>query len=181
MNFGATSSTTYTSLNARFRSLLGTWVAYIMFTVRTCGGNPFCPLLNPSTIGSKTNAANQPWRMLVGWSLRSKVIGQEDHGLNFGATSSTTYTSLNARFRSLLGTWVAYIMFTVRTCGGNPFCPLLFGSLGSSSSSLCSPLSLFLALNLPSCLNTQQSLLAPPRHRYAAPCLCFWLLTCLPA
>ena len=59
--------------------------------------------------------------MLVGWSLRSKVIGQEDHGLNFGATGSTAYTSLNTRFRSRLGMWVAYIMFTVRTCGGKTF------------------------------------------------------------
>src|SRR4051812_40592894 len=97
--------------------------------------------------------------MLVGWSLRSKVIGQEDHGLNFGATGSIAYTSRRARFRSLLGMWVAYIMVTVHTCGGNPFCPLWFGGLGSSSSSLCSPLSLFSALNLPACLNTQQSLL----------------------
>src|SRR3954463_14067656 len=97
--------------------------------------------------------------MLVGWSLRSKVVGQEDHGLNFGATGSIAYTSRNACFRSLLGMWVAYIMFTVRTCGGNPFCPLLFGGRGSSSSWLCSPWSLFLAFNLPACLNTQQSLL----------------------
>src|SRR3954466_6246518 len=97
--------------------------------------------------------------MLVGRSLRSKVIGQEDHGLNFGAAGSNAYTSLNARFRSLLGMWVEYIMFTFRTCGGNLFCPPLFGSRGSSSSSLCSPLFLFLAFNLPACLNTQQSLL----------------------
>src|SRR5512141_767407 len=97
--------------------------------------------------------------MLVGCSLRSKVIGQEDHGLNFGATGSIAYTSLSTRFRSLLGTWVAYIMFTVRTCGGKPFCPLLFGGRGSSSSSLRSPLSLVSALNFPACLNTQQSLL----------------------
>src|SRR3954468_3040598 len=110
-------------------------------------------------IGSRTNAANPPWRMLVGWSLQSKVIGQEDHGLNFGATGSTAYTSRSARFRSLLGLWVACIMFPVRPCGGKPFCPLLFGGLGSSSSSLCSPLSLFSALSLPACLNTQQSLL----------------------
>src|SRR3954466_14220725 len=110
-------------------------------------------------IGSRTNAANSPWRMLVGWSLQSKVIGQEDHGLNIGATGSNAYTSLSARFRSLLGMWVAYIMFTVRTCRGKPFCPLLFGSRGSSSSLLCSPLSLFSACNLPACLNTQQSLL----------------------
>src|SRR3954467_14981367 len=81
-------------------------------------------------IGSRTNAANPPWRMLVGWSLRSKVIGQEDHGLNFGATGSNAYTSLSARFRSLLGIWVAYIMFTVRICGGKPFGPLLFGDRG---------------------------------------------------
>src|SRR4051812_34079725 len=67
--------------------------------------------------------------------------------------------SLNARFRSLLGMWVAYIIFTVRTCGGNPFCSPLFGGRGSSSSSLCRPLSLFSAFNLPTCLNTQQSLL----------------------
>src|SRR4051812_23542548 len=67
--------------------------------------------------------------------------------------------SLNTRFRSLLGMWVAYIMFTVRTCGGNPFCPMEFGGRGSSSSSLCSPLSLFSAFNLPACLNTQQSML----------------------
>ena len=46
MNFGATGSNAYTSLSARFRSLLGMWVAYIMFTVRTCGGKPFCPLLS---------------------------------------------------------------------------------------------------------------------------------------
>src|SRR3954470_24245397 len=97
--------------------------------------------------------------MLVGWSLRSKVIVQEDHGLNFGETGSIAYTSLNARFRSLLGMWVVYIMFTVRTCGGKPFCPLLFGGRGSSSSSLRSPLPLFLAFSLPACLNTQQSLL----------------------
>src|SRR4051812_15339603 len=96
--------------------------------------------------------------MLVGWSLRSKVIGQEDHGLKFGATGSIVYTSLNARFRLLLGMRVAYIMFTIRTCGGKPFYPLLFGGRGSSSPSLCSPLSLFLAFNLPACLNTQQSL-----------------------
>src|SRR3954470_17279597 len=110
-------------------------------------------------IGSRTNAANPPWRILVGWSVRSKVIGQEDRGLHFGATGSIAYTSRSARFRSLLGMWVAYIMFTVCTCGGNPFCQLLFGGLGSSSSSLCSPLSLCSALNLPACLNTQQSLL----------------------
>ena len=88
----------------------------------------------------------------------SKVIGQEDHGLNFGATGSIAYTSRSARFRSVLGMWVAYIMFTVRTCGGKPFCPLLFGGLGSSSL-LCRPLSLFSALNLPAYLNTQQSML----------------------
>src|ERR687897_2316778 len=97
--------------------------------------------------------------MLVGWSLRSKVIGQEDHGLNFGATGSNAYTSLRARFRSLLGMWVAYIMFTIRTCGGNLFCPPVCACRGSSSSSLCDPLSLFSAFNLPACLNTQQSLL----------------------
>src|SRR3954464_15939832 len=97
--------------------------------------------------------------MLVGGSLRSKLIRQEDHGLNFGATGSNAYTSLSARFRSLLGMWVAYIMFTVCTCGGEPFCPLLFGGRGSSSPSLCSPLSLFSAFNFPTCLNTQQSLL----------------------
>ena len=95
----------------------------------------------------------------MGWSLRSKVIGQEHHGLNFGATGSIAYTSLIACFRSLLGMWVAYIMFTIRTCRGKPFCPLLFGGQVSSSSSLCSPLSLFSAINLPACLNTQQSLL----------------------
>ena len=92
----------------------------------------------------------------MGWSLRSKVIGQEDHGLNFGATGSIAYTSRSARFRSLLGMWVVYIMFTVRTCGGKPFCPLLFGGLGSSSS-LCSPLSLLSAFNLSAYLNTQHS------------------------
>src|SRR3954463_9010802 len=97
--------------------------------------------------------------MLVGWSLRSKVIGQEDHGLNFGATGSIAYTSRNAHFRSLLGMWVPYIMFIVRTCGGKHFCRLLFGGRGSSSSSLRGPLSLFSAFNLPTCLNTQQSLL----------------------
>src|SRR3954469_2405916 len=97
--------------------------------------------------------------MLVGWSLRSKVIGQEDHGLNFGATGSSAYTFRSARSRSLLGMWAAYIMFTVRTCAGKPFYPLLFGGLGSSWSSLCSRLSLFSAFNLPACLNTQQSLL----------------------
>ena len=95
----------------------------------------------------------------MGWSLRSKVIGQEDYGLNFGATSSNAYTSLSARFRSLLGMWVAYIMFTIRTCGGNLFYPPLCGCQGSFSSSLCGPLSLFSAINLPACLNTQQSLL----------------------
>ena len=47
------------------------------------------------------------------------MIRQEDHGFNFGATGSNAYMSLSARFRSLLGMWVAYIMFTVRTCGGN--------------------------------------------------------------
>src|SRR3954468_23215411 len=97
--------------------------------------------------------------MLVGWSLRSKVIGQEDNGFNFGATGSIAYTPLNACFRYLLGMWVAYIMFTVRTCEGKPFCPLLFGGRGSSSSSLRIPLSLFSAFNLSACLNTQQSLL----------------------
>src|SRR5918995_3115178 len=110
--------------------------------------------------------------MLVGWSLRSKVIGQEDHVLNFGATGSTMYTSLNARFRSLLGIWVAYIMFTVRTCGGKPFCPLLFGGRVSSSSLLCSPLSLFSAFNLPACLNTQQSLLVWLAGFSRVPCIC---------
>src|SRR4051812_3907116 len=97
--------------------------------------------------------------MLVGWSLRSKVIGQEDHGLNFGATGSIAYTSRSTRFLSRLVMLAAYIMFTIRTCWGNPFCPLLFGGLGSSSSSLFSPLSLCLTLNLPACLNNQQSLL----------------------
>src|SRR4051812_30001338 len=97
--------------------------------------------------------------MLVGWSRRSKVIGQEDHGLNFGAIGSIAYTSRSARFLSLLGMWVAYIMFTVRTCGRNPFCPLLFGGLGSCSSSLFGPLSLCSRFILPACLNTQQSLL----------------------
>src|SRR3954467_9745498 len=110
-------------------------------------------------IGSRTNAANLPWRILVGWSLRSKVIEQEDHGLNFGATSSNAYMSLSAHFRSLLGMWVAYIMFIARTCGGNLFCPLVFGGRGSSSSSQCSPLSLFSAFNLPACLYAQQALL----------------------
>src|SRR3954465_2242775 len=38
--------------------------------------------------------------MLVGWSLRSKVIGQEDHGLNLGATGSIAYTSRSACFLS---------------------------------------------------------------------------------
>src|SRR3954466_11587173 len=97
--------------------------------------------------------------MLVGWSLRSKVIGQEDHGLKFGATGSIAYTSLNARFRSLLGMWLPYILFTVRTCGGKPFCPLLFSGRGSSSSSLRSPLFLFSAFSLPAYFNAQQSLL----------------------
>ena len=41
-------------------------------------------------------------------------------GLNFGVTGSIAYTSHSARFRSLLGMWVAYIMFIVRTCGGSP-------------------------------------------------------------
>ena len=54
---------------------------------------------------------------------------------------SNAYTSLSACFRSLLGMWVAYIMFTIRTCGGNPFCPPVCGCRGSSSSSLCGPLS----------------------------------------
>ena len=116
--------------------------------------------------------ANPPWRMLVGWSLRSKVIGQEDHGLNFGATGSIAYTSLSACFRSLLGMWVAYIMFTVRTCGGKPFCPLLFGGRVSSSSSLCSPLSLFSSINLPACLDTQQSLLVWLAGFSGVPCIC---------
>ena len=122
-------------------------------------------------IGSKTNAANPPWRMLVGWSLRSKVIGQEDHGLNFGATISIVYTSLSARFRSLLGMCVAYIMFTVRTCGGKSFCPLLFGGRVSSLSSLCSPLSLFSAISLPAYLNTQQSLLVWLAGFSGVPCI----------
>ena len=61
---------------------------------------------------------------------------------------------LSARFRSLLEMWVAYIMFTVRTCGGKPFCPLLFGGRVSSLSSLCNPLPLFSAISLPACLNT---------------------------
>src|SRR3954463_13634346 len=102
-------------------------------------------------IGSRTNAANSPWRILVGWSLRSKVIGQEDHGLNFGATGSKAYTSLNARFHSLLGMWVAYIMFTVRTCGGNP-------------SVLC-----------------RSAVGAPLRRCYVTPCFCFQHLICRPA
>src|SRR3954467_6783402 len=97
--------------------------------------------------------------MLVGLALRSKAVGQEDHGLNFGPTGSSADTAWSGRFCALLGMGVAYIMFTVRTCGGKPFCPLLFGGLGSSSSSLFSPLSLCSALNLPACLNTQQSLL----------------------
>ena len=80
-------------------------------------------------------------------AIEGDQTGQEDHGLNFGATGSNAYTSLSARFRSLLGMWVAYIMFTVRTYGGNPFCPPVFGGRGSSSSSLCSPLSLFSAFN----------------------------------
>src|SRR3954468_2419455 len=83
----------------------------------------------------------------------------ESDRADFGATGSIAYTSRSARFLSRLGMWVAYIMFTVRTCGGNPFCPLLFGGLGPSLSSLFSPLSLCSALNLPACLNTQQSLL----------------------
>ena len=107
----------------------------------------------------------------MGWSLRLKVIGQEDHGLNFGATGSIGYTSLSARFRSLLGMCIAYIMFTIRTCGGKPFCPLLFGGRVSSSSLLCSPLSLFLAINLPACLNTQQSLLVWLAGFSGVPCI----------
>src|SRR3954466_11538911 len=83
----------------------------------------------------------------------------EEHGLNFGATGSNAYTSLSARFRSLLGMWVAYIMFTVRTLVTDPFCPLLFGGRGSSSSSLCNPLSLFSAFNSRASLNTHQTLL----------------------
>src|SRR3954466_15312111 len=122
-------------------------------------------------IGSRTNAANSPWRMLVGWSLRSKVIEQEDHGLNFRATGSIAYTSLSARFRSLLGMWVAYIMFTVFTCGGNLFCPPVFGGRGSSSSSLCSPLSLFSAFNFLACLNTQHSLLVWLAGLSGVPCI----------
>ena len=89
----------------------------------------------------------------------------------FGATGSIAYTSLSARFRSLLGMWVAYIMFTVRTCGGKPFYPLLFGGRVSSSSSLCSPLSLFLAINLPAFLNTQQSLLVWLAGLLGVPCI----------
>ena len=107
----------------------------------------------------------------MGWSLRSKVIGQEDQRLNFGATGSNAYTSLSARFRSLLGMWVAYIMFTVRTCGGNLFCPSVYGCQGSSSSSLCDPLSLFLAFNLSACLNTQQSLLVWLAGLSGVPCI----------
>ena len=95
----------------------------------------------------------------------------EDHGLNFGATGNNAYTSLSARFRSLLGMWVAYIMFTVRACGGNLFCPLLFGGRGSSSSSLCSPLSLLSTFNLPACLNTQQSLLVWLAGYSGVPCI----------
>src|SRR3954466_6710443 len=94
-------------------------------------------------IGSRTSSANLLCRILVGWSLRSKVIGQEDHGLNFGATGSNAYTSLNARFLSLLGTWVAYVMFIVCTCEGHPY--VLYCSAAG----------------------------APPRRRYVAPCLCF--------
>src|SRR5512141_1545521 len=109
--------------------------------------------------------------MLVGWSLRSKVIGQEDHGLNFGATGSNAYTSLSARFRSLLGMWVAYIMFTIRTCGGNLFYPPVFGCRGSSSSSLCGPLYLFLAISLPAYLNTQPSLLVWLAGLSGVPCI----------
>ena len=78
-----------------------------------------------------------------GWSLRSKVIGQEDHGLNFGATGSNADTSLSACFRSLLGMWVAYIMFTSALVGG------------TSSVLRCSAAG------------------ALPRHRYVAPYLCF--------
>ena len=107
----------------------------------------------------------------MGWSLRSKVIGQEDHGFNFGATGSNAYKSLSARFRSLLGMWVAYIMFTVRTCGGNLFCPPVFGCRGSSSSSLCGPLYLFSAINLPTYLNTQQSLLVWLAGLSGVPCI----------
>ena len=62
---------------------------------------------NPSTIGSSTKVADPPWRMLVGWSLRSKVIGQADHGLNFGDTGSTEYTSHSARFLSFFSMWVS--------------------------------------------------------------------------
>ena len=40
--------------------------------------------------------------------------------MNFGATGSIAYTSLSARFRSLLGMCVAYIMFTVRKMGIDP-------------------------------------------------------------
>ena len=107
----------------------------------------------------------------MGWSLRSKVIGQEDHGLNFGATGSNVYMSLSACFRSLLGMWVAYIMFTVRTCGGNLSYPPVCGCRGSSSSSLCDPLSLFSAFNLPACLNTQQSLLVWLAGLSGVPCI----------
>ena len=91
--------------------------------------------------------------------------------MNFGATGSNAYTSLSAHFCSLLGMWVAYIMFTVRTCGGNHFCPLLFGGRGSSSSSLRNPLSLVSALNLPACLNTQQSLLVWLAGCSGVPCI----------
>ena len=87
------------------------------------------------------------------------------------ATGSNAYTSLSARFRSLLGMWVAYIMFTIRTCGGNLFCPPVFGCRGSSSSSLCDPLSLFSAFNLPTCLNTQQSLLVWLAGFSGVPCI----------
>ena len=42
--------------------------------------------------------------------------------------------------------------------GGDFLCPPVFGRRGSSSSSLCSPLSLFLAFILPACLNTAVSI-----------------------
>src|SRR3954469_8058372 len=54
---------------------------------------------------------------------------------------------------------------------GNLFYPPVFSGRGSSSSSLCSPLSLFSAFNLPACLNTQQSLLVWLAGLSGVPCI----------
>src|SRR4051812_34079724 len=102
-------------------------------------------------IGSRTNAANPPWRILVGWSLGSKVIGQEDHGLNFGATGSNAYTPLTHASAPSWGCGLRISFSPSALVGGTP------------SVLRCSAVG------------------ALPRHRYVAPCLCFRHLTCRPA